>query len=182
MRITGLTVAGEGLAEDGSRWPRTLPGEEIDPEGRILTPSPDRVSAPCRHYKSCGGCAMQHAADGFVASWKRDVVARALAARGISAEIETVLTSPPASRRRAKFSGRRTKKGAIVGFHGRASQNISAVDDCRVVTEAIRQSLPVLLDITRHVASRQSEIDLMVTDSPEGLDVVVTGAPALDQG
>ena len=180
MRIEALTLTGQGLAEDGSRWPRVLPGEEIDGDGRILVPSPDRVSPPCRHFKSCGGCAMQHASDDFVAGWKAGIVEKALSARGISAELETVLTSPQESRRRAKLSGRRTKKGAIVGFHGRASGTITEVPDCRVITPRLRDVLPVLEAITARSASRKGELDLTVTDSVEGVDLSVAGGPELD--
>ncbi len=180
MRIEALTLTGQGVAEDGSRWPRVLPGEEIDGEGRILVPSPERVSPPCRHFKSCGGCAMQHASDGFVAGWKAGIVEKALTARGISAQIETVLTSPPDSRRRAKLSGRRTRKGAIVGFHGRASETIAEVPDCRVITPGLREVLPTLERITARAASRKGELDLTVTDSPSGVDLSVTGGPEPD--
>ncbi|MEL6640977.1 MAG: class I SAM-dependent RNA methyltransferase, partial [Pseudomonadota bacterium] len=69
--VEGLTHVGLGKLDDGrSLVPRVLPGEEVtvDPDGtvRIVTPSVDRVSPACRHFKSCGGCAMQHASDPFV--------------------------------------------------------------------------------------------------------------------
>ena len=64
--------APRGAAEDGRI-----------PAPRILTPSPDRVRAPCPHYRACGGCALMHGSDGFVAGWKVGVVERALAAQGI---------------------------------------------------------------------------------------------------
>ena len=91
LTIESLTHLGLGRASDGqSLLPRVLPGEEVDvaQDGtvRIVTPSPDRVAAPCRHFKSCGGCAMQPAKDDFVASWKQDIVEKALTARGISAD------------------------------------------------------------------------------------------------
>lgn len=180
MKITGLTLSGHGQAEDGSRWPRVLPGEEIDAEGRIERPSADRVAAPCRHYKACGGCAMQHASDAFVAQWKAGVVERAISARGLPLQIGSVLTSPPQSRRRAKLSGRRTKKGAIVGFHGRASDVITEVPDCHVLVPSLRDVMPVLRQLTELGASRKSELSLTVTDSDGGVDLAVEGGPDLD--
>jgi len=52
-----------------------------------------------------------------VALWKRDLVIAALAARGVEADVRVPITSPANSRRRATLSGRRLKKGALVGFH-----------------------------------------------------------------
>ncbi|MBI1417198.1 MAG: class I SAM-dependent RNA methyltransferase [Limimaricola sp.] len=177
MRITGLTHLGLGRAEDGQLVPRVLPGEEVEigPDGaaRILQPSPTRVAPPCRHYKSCGGCAMQHATDAFVADWKVGIVTRALHAHGLDAPIEAIDTSPPRSRRRAKLAGRRTKKGVIVGFHGRASDQVVAVPDCLLLTPALMSGLPALEEITALVASRKGEVALTVTESLGGLDVMI---------
>ncbi len=131
-RITRLGHHGDGITEGPLFAPLTLPGEVVTgtPEGdrladlRIVTPSADRVAPPCRHFKSCGGCQLQHASDPFVATWKQDVVARALAANGLEAPFRPIHTSPPQSRRRATLSARRTKKGALAGFHARASDTI----------------------------------------------------------
>ncbi len=179
LRIESLTHLGMGRVSDGrSLLPRVLPGEEVDvaQDGtvRILTPSTDRVAAPCRHYKSCGGCAMQHATDSFVADWKKDIVAKALQARGLSPELRAIATSPAQSRRRAKLSGRRTKKGAMVGFHTRASDNLVEVPDCQLLTPALINSFPALEALTVLACSRKGEIDLTVTDATLGPDVLVT--------
>jgi 23S rRNA (uracil1939-C5)-methyltransferase len=176
-RVEHLTHQGMGRTAEGKFVPRVLPGEEIelldDGSARILTPSADRVAPPCRHYKSCGGCAMQHASDEFVAKWKVETVARALSAQGIEAEISGIETSPPASRRRAKLSGRRTKKGTLVGFHGRASDVVVEVPDCRLLSPALLATLPALHDLTALAASRKGEVGLTVTESLAGPDIQI---------
>jgi 23S rRNA (uracil1939-C5)-methyltransferase len=183
VRIDSVTHHGMGRAEDGTLIPRTLPGEEVDlmPDGgmRIITPSPFRVAAPCRHFKSCGGCAMQHAADRFVADWKIGIVDRALSGQGITGRVEGIETSPPRSRRRAKLAGRRTKSGAIVGFHGRASETITAVPDCQLLTPALVALFPALEALTVIAASRSAEIGLTVTESRAGPDILIETTRAI---
>lgn len=175
--IDSLTQAGMGRIAGGALIPRTLPGEEIDIATddtiRILRASPHRVTAPCRHYRTCGGCAMQHADDGFVAAWKIGIVQKALEGQRIDATIRGIATSPPDSRRRAKLAGRRTKSGAMVGFHARASHTLVATPDCRLLTPALLALIPALEALTIIAASRKSEVGLTVTDSRAGPDVVV---------
>lgn len=178
MKIIELTHHGMGRAEDGTLIPRTLPGEDVDAEGRILTPSPDRVSPPCRHFKSCGGCAVQHANDGVVASWKTGILTHALAAHGIAHPIERLHTSPRQSRRRAKLSGRRTKKGATVGFHARASDVIVEVPDCQILVPSILALIPALQTLVTLMGSRKGEVDLVVAQSDAGADIALSGVRA----
>jgi len=96
--------------------------------------------------------------------------------------VRPTLTSPPASRRRATFAARRTRKSAIVGFHGRRSGTLVEVPGCLVVRPAIRAALPALERLTGIAASRSGALRLAVTEGPAGLDVDVTGARALEPG
>lgn len=178
LTIESLTHLGLGRASDGrSLLPRVLPGEEVevaqDGTVRIITPSVDRVTPLCRHFKTCGGCAMQHAADQFVADWKTGIVQKALHAQGLNPEFHPIITSPPRSRRRAKFSGRRTKKGAKVGFHAKGSDMLVPVPDCELVTPALTAVLPALEALTVIACSRKGEIGLTVTEASFGPDVLV---------
>ena len=174
MKIQSLTHTGLGRAEDGTMVPRTLPLEEVevtDDGVRIVSPSADRVSPPCRHYKSCGGCAMQHASDAFVAAWKASTVERALSAQGIEATIADTITSPIKSRRRAKLAGRRTKKGTLVGFHARASDTLVEVPDCQLLAPELIATLPALNALTALAASRKAEVAMTVSLSVDGPDI-----------
>ena len=184
MKIESITHLGLGRADDGTLVPRVLPGEEVeltDDGVRVLSPSADRIAPVCRHFKACGGCAMQHASEPFVAQWKTGIVERALAAQGINAQVEGVDTSPANSRRRAKLSGRRTKKSALVGFHARASDTIVEIPDCQLLTPAILKTVPALVELTRMAASRKGEIGLTVTDSIDGADVHISTSVELTE-
>lgn len=188
VTIDRLGYQGDGIAPGPVYVPGTLPGEVVEGEiaggvmaaPRILTPSDQRVKPPCRHAKSCGGCALQHASDAFVAGWKVDVVRNALSAQGIAAPMRPILTSPPQSRRRAVFAARRTKKGALVGFHGRASDTIVEIPDCRLLRPELMAALPVVEALAMQGASRKGALAVTVTLSTAGLDVAVTGGKPLD--
>ena len=186
-RIEGLSLRGEGLA-GGLTVPRALPGEAVRgtaADGRMAAPeildrSPHRVEPPCPHFApaggtGCGGCSLMHASDRFVAAWKVGVVRKALAARGLTAEVAGIATSPPASRRRAVLSGRRTKGGAIVGFHARASDAVVPIPHCRVLTPALVGLLPACEALVAAGASRRGALSLTVTEAAPGADVAVTG-------
>ncbi|WP_281826556.1 class I SAM-dependent RNA methyltransferase [Jannaschia rubra] len=187
--ILRLGHQGDGIADGPLHVPRSLPGEVVTgeiaegriPAPRIVTPSADRVAAPCPHYRRCGGCSLQHASDAFVAGWKADLVRDALARAGIEARIAGVETSPPNTRRRAALSGRKTKKGAEVGFHVPRSPQIVAIPDCRVLDPRILRALGALERLTRLAAPRGAEVTLHVTATDTGIDLSVEGAKPFDR-
>lgn len=188
VTIERLGHKGDGVAPGPVFAPRCLPGETVSgvrdgerlTDIRIVTPSPDRVQPPCPHYRACGGCQLQHASDGFVADWKQQVVRNALAAQGLDADLRPIVTSPPLSRRRATFAVRRTKKGALVGFHGRASDVIAEIPDCRLLLPEVLAGRDVAQTLALAGASRKSALAVTVTASDNGLDVAVTGGKPLD--
>lgn len=187
IAVERLDLRGEGVAGD-LRVARALPGEVVEGQAengrvaapRILTPSPRRVAAPCRHYRACGGCALMHADDGFVAGWKDQLVARALEGQGLSAPFRAQHVSPPGSRRRAALAGRRLKLGALVGFHARASDSVTEIPGCRLLDPVLIAALPALQEITRAGASRKGELTLTLTALEPGPDLAVRGGKPLD--
>ncbi len=191
LLIERLGHLGDGIGQgpDGAIFASGfLPGEEIEGDlvgdqlqnARILTPSADRVRPPCVHARTCGGCLLQHASDSFVANWKQDIVVAALAGQGLSAPFCPLVTSPPQSRRRATLTGRKTKGGALLGFHARASDQMVAVPQCQLLHPDLIATFPALEALVKAGGSRSAEVQLTVTRSLAGPDVAVKGGKELD--
>lgn len=186
-RITHLGQHGDGIAKGPVFVPLTAPGDVVTGtldgdtlhDMRIETPSDLRVKALCRHFKSCGGCKLQHVHADAVADWKAEVVRSVLDQRSIQTEVRPTLTSPAQSRRRATFAARRTKSGALTGFHARASDTVIAVPDCQLLTPTLMQVLPALETLAIEGASRKHGLDVTVTETLGGMDLAVTGGKEL---
>ena len=185
--IERLGRQGDGLAGD-IRAPFTLPEERVRGEivdgamaaAEILTPSPERIPPVCPHFGICGGCALQHGSDAFLADWKAGTIARALAAHGLSAPMLPVATSPARSRRRAVFAGRRTRKTVTLGFHGRRSDEIVDVTECHLVRPEILAARPALVALAGIAGSRSTPVRIGVTAGPAGLDIDLRDAKPAD--
>ena len=191
ISIDRLGHLGDGIAigETGPIYvPGFLPGEVVEGDlvkdtlvgGKIVTPSVDRVKPPCPHARSCGGCLMQHAGDDFVAHWKEGIVKGALSGQGLEAVFRPMVTSPARSRRRATLTGRKTKGGALMGFHARASDTIVEVPNCQLLHPDLVAAFPALEDLVKMGGSRTTEVQLTITRSLAGADVAVTGGKPLD--
>ena len=168
--------------------PGVLPGEEVDgvlladklTDVRIVTPSRHRVTPPCVHARTCGGCLMQHASDPFVADWKTGIIAGALAGQGLQAPLRPILTSPASSRRRAVLAGMRTRGGVMIGFHARASDTLVAVPNCQLLHPDLMATIPALEALVMLAGTRGTELAMTVTRSLAGTDVSVSGGKTLD--
>ena len=191
LTIDRLGHLGDGIAmgPDGPIYaPQMLPGEVVTGEVqgdqltgiKIVSPSVHRVRPPCIHARTCGGCMMQHAADGFVADWKQGIVQNALQAQGISTLFRPIVTSPPNSRRRATLAARRTKGGQLLGFHARGSDTLVAIPGCQLLHPDLIATFPALEALVKLGGTRTVEMQLTVTRSLSGADVVVTGGKPAD--
>jgi 23S rRNA (uracil1939-C5)-methyltransferase len=158
VTIAGLGHGGDGIAEtDSGRLyvPYALPGETIEIEragarGRplnVVSASPDRVAPLCRHFGTCGGCALQHMEGHAYLAWKRRVVADAFAQQGIAAAVDPVAPIAAGSRRRAVFSAIRTARGIVLGFHRKGTEEIVGLEECPVLVPEIAGRLETFRQI-----------------------------------
>lgn len=192
LTIDALGAGGDGVVETGGERlfvPYTLRGEtvEAEPAGnrarllRVLTPSPDRIAPACRHFGTCGGCALQHMAEAPYLAWKRSVVERSFALHGIAAPVEPVVAGAPGSRRRAVFSAVRTASGVAVGFNRRGSEEIVAIDECPVLASGLARRLPLFRDIAARAFRSKRRGRMAVVLADNGLDIAVEGAGRPDR-
>ena len=100
---------------------------------RVLNPGMDRVKAPCSHFGFCGGCALQHVRDDAYLDWKVNLLRQTMSRRGLDVtKIRDLVIVPTASRRRARFTARRTQRGVQLGFNAAASHNIINIEQCHI--------------------------------------------------
>ncbi|TAJ37340.1 MAG: class I SAM-dependent RNA methyltransferase [Reyranella sp.] len=190
LNILEIGARGDGVAqEEGQRYfvPFTLPGEIVEAEPRdkrgegivadlaeILAPSRHREPAPCKHFGTCGGCALQHWRRDIYAGWKNELIVRALEQRGVVAPpFEPALGGLPNERRRADFVVRRQGRRSVAGFHERASQQIVDLAECFVVTPRLVALLPLLRTVLAGILPEGASADAIVNDTDAGLDVLV---------
>ena len=120
LEITTLTNLGVGLgrvpltstADEATRWvvmvPFALPGERVRVRVfrnhknyseadliEVLTPSADRIAAPCPLFGRCGGCQYQHLTYTAQLQWKRQQVQELLQhMAGLQFPVAEVIGSP----------------------------------------------------------------------------------------
>lgn len=183
--IAELGAQGDGVCE--TRWgqvyvPYTLPGERVRAkvgEGaradlvELITPSPDRVEPPCRHFGHCGGCSLQHLKWEACLAWKREQMRLAFAARGIDAPVSDVVAFPHGKRRRAMLAARRVGGGVILGFHTLRGHEIVDVTECPVLEPEIVRDLPGMRRLIGSLLSRRGQVRVVMTRAANGLVVSI---------
>jgi 23S rRNA (uracil1939-C5)-methyltransferase len=107
---------------------------------QVLTPSPERVDAPCEHFPACGGCRFQDLAYEAQAAAKEAQVRDALVRIGGVADPPLEPLVPAASafhyRNKLEYSFTDTARGAALGFHraGRWDE-VLEVERCWLTSE-----------------------------------------------
>ncbi len=189
VEIARLGAGGDGVADSPAGpiyVPFTLPGERVviarrpgEDRGDLLdvvAPSRGRVAPVCRYFGACGGCALQHMDSGAYLAWKRDQVAAALKARGLTAAIEPVLTVPLASRRRAALALGLGQEGPVLGYRRARSHDLIDVEACPVLVPAISDRLPRLKQALGSLLGGKREARVALTATETGLDILLEGA------
>lgn len=180
IRDVGALGDGVGSHEGQAAFvPYTLAGETITAEGEgphfsvvsIETSSPERIDPVCSHFGTCGGCAVQHWKQEPYLAWKRDLVANALAAAQVSAEVDACIGCGPSTRRRATFTAQRTDDGLVFGFYERQGEALVSLDQCAVLHPEIEKQFEALSKLCPVLMRGRETVQVLVTLCDNGLDL-----------
>ncbi len=127
----------------------------------ILKAFPERRTAPCPHYKQCGGCNMQHMSYRHQLHEKQAILAD-LFGKSDNAVVQQLADkiTPPLPSPEEFFYRQRIRLQVddrqVLGFHKRRSHSCVAIESCMVAQPQINECLrelhlkPVFLKLLRH--------------------------------
>ncbi len=191
----GVThVGGKAVFVDGA-----LPGEQVSFRRTrrqrrhdeavvvdVLRAAPDRVSPPCPHFGTCGGCSLQHLEHAAQLAAKGRVVADALSRIGglVPDEWLPPLTGPAFGyRRRARLGCKYVdKKGKVlVGFRERSSPLLADLGRCEVLAPPVGALIADLADLvgSLEIRRRVAQIEVAVGDDAVALVLRVLDEPGV---
>jgi 23S rRNA (uracil1939-C5)-methyltransferase len=183
---------GDGVAAGPIFTPFALPGERVRVTGsgdrrelvEVLSPSPHRIPPACRHFGSCGGCALQHWAHAPYLAWKVERLVATLARERIETEVLEPYAAGPGARRRVALHARKGSPGmARLGYKARRSWDLVDVAMCPIADPALEAALPALKRLAAPLFEHpKSAPTLHVTLTDTGLDVEITGVEAKSGG
>jgi 23S rRNA (uracil1939-C5)-methyltransferase len=202
-RVTDLTHEGRGVAGiDGQRVfvSGALPGETVTirPRGKrrkyqeaelvdVLEASPDRVEPPCEVFGRCGGCTLQHMSRPAQIRFKQRTVEQTLArVGGLQPDhwLEPVIDAQWGYRRRARLSVRDVprKERVLVGFRERATQYVTDMSSCPVLTAPMDGLIAALSELIGNTSLRAKipQIEVAVADHAAAVVLRVLATPSTE--
>jgi len=197
VEIEEIGARGDGVARLGGELvfvPFTVPGDKVVAriEGRrgeglaaslidVLVEGAGRAQPGCPHFKSCGGCALQHVDDAAYEAWKRNLLVTQLGRAGLQVPVGPLVRVPAGSRRRAAFAFARRRKGEVaLGFNARATHSVIDIEACLLLEPQLAAALPALRRMLIDIVAEGEEGDVVVTLTESGLDVLVEADARLD--
>jgi 23S rRNA (uracil1939-C5)-methyltransferase len=198
--VERLGAAGDGIAHWRGRdvyLPFTAPGDHVRArigarragghDGRVVelvAAGAGRASAACRHFGSCGGCALQHLDPPLYRRAKLDGLHAALARRGVEPGSVAPLSIVPPQRRRAKLGLVRPREAGErvrVGFRRRFRHALVDLAECPVLEPALAAAIAGLRQAASGFLRPGDTAEATLTRTDSGVDLLLeaTAAPPL---
>ncbi len=172
--IVRIAAKGDGVTADGRHVALAAPGDRIAADGALIH-GPDRVTPPCRHFPTCGGCQLQHLSDDAYGRYVRDRVAGALAGQGIAVDdiVEEAHVSPPSSRRRASLRAVRIGRRLVLGFSEAGSHHIVDMKQCPLLDPALFALVEPLRRLLSGPGLVEKAANVVITLAEQGPDLLL---------
>ncbi len=137
---------------------------------KVLTPCASRSTPFCQHYKSCGGCHLQHFEHKAQLEAKKESLNQLMDKfAGVKiAQSPEIIGQSLGYRRRARLSVKLDKKeGLQIGFRQRASNEIVNITDCPVLAPSLNQLLTPIATLLSSLRGRRiiGHVELVAADN-----------------
>ncbi|HEX3710153.1 MAG TPA: RNA methyltransferase [Pseudolabrys sp.] len=192
LTIARIGQRGDGIADSvaGPLYvPYALPGETVTVEAvaghpdrrhllHVEKPSHERAQPVCKHFGTCGGCAMQHWSLAEYHVWKRALVVEALGRAGLVGPVdEKIVDAHGHGRRRAVLHARRGNNDILeVGFTAPRAHHVVAIDRCPILAPSLDGAIEAAWAIAGVLKPTNKPLDIQFTATDSGLDVDVRGS------
>lgn len=174
--IERIAARGDGVTGSGRHIAYAAPGDVIAPDGTI-TPGPHHVPPPCRHFRRCGGCQLQHCDEAALAQFVTDRPVHAAASQGLkSRHVMPAHISPPGSRRRATLHAERRGKRVDIGFREGRSRRLIDIAECPVLDSGLFALLAPLRKLLAGWNERLA-VDIELVRLDQGIAVDLRNLP-----
>ena len=193
--IESLGALGDGIAQ----WrgapvflPFTVPGDRVRAaigvrrgaghEGQIverIAAGPRRAAPVCRHFATCGGCALQHLAVEDYRAVKVGALLAALQRFGIDPGVVAPLRTVPPLRRRARLGLARPgdpRAPAVIGFRERFRHVLVDLAECLVLEPVLFALVEPLRRVAAELLRPGGAAEAMLTRCDSGVDLLIEHA------
>jgi len=137
--------------------------------------NPKRQAPFCPHYKTCGGCDLQHTSYQNQLTIKEEIVGESLRRNGIEPQEAVSIALPSPLIRGYRFTVRlHLDRNGALGFYRRGSHDIVEINGCPLVTPALNNTIRQLQQtrLTRELAAFSNQLELSC--SPLGAELCAT--------
>jgi 23S rRNA (uracil1939-C5)-methyltransferase len=199
LAIERVGARGDGIAQyrgDPVFVPFTVPGDHVRArlgarrhggrEGFVvdwLASGPGRAAPRCRHFGTCGGCALQHLDDASYRQIKLQKLHTALERVGIDPGIVGPMRLVPPERRRARLGLVRPRDPRLpvrVGYRERFRHDLIDLTDCPVLERPIFVVIGRLRQVANGLVPPGGSAEAALTRTDSGIDLLIEAAARPD--
>jgi 23S rRNA (uracil1939-C5)-methyltransferase len=199
LAVERIGARGDGIAQYRGEpvfLPLTVPGDRVRArlgarrrggwEGCVVDrlASGSGCAAPrCRHFGTCGGCALQHLDDASYRRIKLETLHTALERVGIDPDIVGPMRLVPPERRRARLGLARPRDPGLpvrVGYRERFRHDLIDLGECPVLEPAIFALIGRLRQVAHELVPPGGSAEATVTRTDSGLDLMIEAAERPD--
>ena len=195
LAIERVGARGDGIAQyrgDPVFVPFTVPGDHVRArlgarrhggrEGFVvdwLASGPGRGAPRCRHFGTCGGCALQHLDHELYQRIKLGALHSALERVGIDPGVVGPMRLVPPERRRARLGISRPRDPRLparVGYRERFRHNLVDLRECPVLEPALFALIGRLPQVARDLIPPAGSAEATLTRTDSGIDLLMEAA------